>query len=114
MSLYGNSDELYCALLLIDVMWKVESLRDIILLLVEYGGILLKMMLFFLVVLYLFSFYAFQYLRADFEAIQLVPTDDEQDHAPGFNMYCGSLYACSASVANVGLRAGGGLGEVLA
>ena len=38
----------------------------------------------------------------------------DDDDGPDFNMYCGSLSECLGSTANIGLRAGGGLGEALA
>lgn len=71
----------------------------------------------FFVVLYFYSFLAFLSFREDFVNIGLpyyvANVDDDQDHNPDFNMYCDSLTKCLASVVNYGIRAGGGIGDVL-
>jgi len=62
-----------------------------------------------LVILHIFSFYAFLNFHEDFQAAA-GPDDDD---GPDFNMYCSSLSECLSSTTNIGLRAGGGLGEGL-
>jgi len=71
----------------------------------------------FFVVLYFYSFLAFLSFRDDFINIGLpvyvADLNSDQDHNPDFNMYCDSLTKCLASVVNYGIRAGGGIGDVL-
>jgi len=61
------------------------------------------------VLLYISSFFAFGTFREDYGHA----ADAEDDDGPDFNMYCGTLAQCLMSTANVGIRAGGGVGEAL-
>ena len=67
----------------------------------------------FLVVLYISSFYAFREFPGDFETIIDPDSWFYDKHAPDFFMYCGDLTQCFLSTTNVGIRAGGGLGEAI-
>ena len=63
----------------------------------------------FLVALYIFAFYAFNNFNDNFE------NDDDpgDDHANGFQLFCGNLQECLFTTVNIGIRSGGGLGENL-
>lgn len=61
-------------------------------------------LLLFFVMIYIFSFYAFMSFKDNYKA-----GDDYLD----FNLYCTTLIDCLMSTANYGVRAGGGIGDVL-
>jgi hypothetical protein len=106
-------DDFYNSILLIDILNKIPALGHIYSIFTEQAFSLISTLALFVVMLYISAFYAFQKFNGDFEAVK-DPDDWYYDkHAPDFNMYCGTLLQCMLSTTNVGIRAGGGLGEAL-
>jgi hypothetical protein len=113
ISIYSISDDFFCSLLLIDILNKIPALSHIYSIFTEQASSLMSTLALFLVMLYIAAFYSFLNFHEDFEAVK-DPDDWYYDkHAPDFNMYCGSLGSCFLSTANVGIRAGGGLGDAI-
>jgi len=102
-------NELLNALLLLDIVKKVPELSLIFDIFYEQRRSLAYTLAFCLVVLHIFAFWAFSSFSADFEHA----ADADDGDGPDFNMYCDTMLECLASTANLGLRAGGGLGEAL-
>jgi len=109
VSIGSLRNDLLNAVLLLDIVKKIPQLSQIFDIFYEQGSALGSTLALCLVVLHIFAFYAFLSFNEDFEHAA-GPDDDD---GPDFNMYCRSLGECLASTANVGLRAGGGLGEAL-
>lgn len=109
VSLGSLRSDLLNAVLLLDIVKKVPQLSQIFDIFYEQGRALGYTLALCLVVLHIFAFYAFLSFNENFEHA----ADADDDDGPDFNMYCSSLSQCLASTANVGLRAGGGLGEAL-
>lgn len=115
LSLWSNYDSgrLVSAFLLVDIIFKLPSLTNIMFILKENWETLLATFSFLLVVLYIFAFYAFGHFRDSYSHLEPGADQEEQDHAPGNNMYCETLARCFLSTLNYGVRAGGGVGDVL-
>jgi len=115
LSLWSNYDSgrIVNAFLLVDIIFKIQSLTNIMLILKENWQTLLATFSFLLVVLYIFAFYAFGSFRGTYGHLEPGADQAEQDHAPDNNMYCETLARCFLSTLNYGVRAGGGIGDVL-
>jgi hypothetical protein len=109
ISILSIGNNFFNAVLLIDIIKKIPSLKDIINILEENLHQIIPTLALFLVALYIFAFYAFISFDDAFES----DPDPGSDHAAGFQMYCDTLQHCLLSTVNVGIRSGGGLGENL-
>lgn len=114
ISVLSIGEDFFNSILLIDILNKIPALSHIYSIFTEQAFSLISTLALFLVMLYISAFFAFQHFNEDFEAIN-EPTDSwfNDKHAPDFFMYCETLTQCFLSTANVGIRAGGGLGESL-
>ncbi len=65
-------------------------------------------MILLFVVIYIYSYVAFRTLRDNY-----VNIDSSNDSNPDQSLYCRTLFECFTSTLNNGLRAGGGIGDVL-
>lgn len=112
ISVYSNSEsgKLFNALLLIDIINKIKTLNQVLSIFNENKIALISTLALFGVLLYICAFFAFQNFRSDFEHYGV---GDDEDHAPDFNMYCETLQMCLSTTINFGLRAGGGIGDLL-
>jgi hypothetical protein len=70
-------------------------------------------LLLFIVMLYIAAFISFQSFRETYKHVSDEASDYDDDHGPDFNMYCETLIRCLTSTINYGIRAGGGIGDVL-
>ena len=109
VSMVGISNNFFTALLLFDIIFKIPQLTQVLRVFEENSIHLLAVLGLFGVVLYVSAFFAFNTFRDHYEHA----TEEEPD-GPDFNMYCTDLVECLLSTANVGIRAGGGVGEALA
>ena len=65
-------------------------------------------MILLFVVIYIYSYIAFTIMRDSY-----LNADEASDENPDQNLYCRTLLECFTSTLNNGLRAGGGIGDVL-
>ena len=105
-----NDGNLFNALLLIDIINKIKTLSQVLSIFNENKIALASTLLLFAVLLYISSFIAFERFRTDFESAE----SPDDDNAPDFNLYCDTLVKCFSSTVNFGIRAGGGIGDVIA
>jgi len=112
ISFYGSSEngKLFNALLLIDIINKIKTLSQVLSIFNENKIALASTLLLFAVLLYISAFFAFERFRNDYESAK----SEDDDNAPDFNLYCDSLVKCFTSTVNFGIRAGGGIGDVIA
>jgi hypothetical protein len=61
------------------------------------------------VIVYIYAFIAFQILRDSYKN-----ADDDPSNPPEVSVYCATLLECFTSTLDLGLRSGGGIGDVLA
>jgi hypothetical protein len=111
-SIYASSDSgmLFNALLLLDIISKIKTLGAVLSIFNENKVALTSTMALFAVLLYICAFISFQNFRDDF--LHATPDMDDDDK-PDFNTYCDTLVKCLVIVSQLGLRSGGGLGDVL-
>lgn len=75
--------------------------------------------LFMLIVwIYIFAFLGFEYFHETFISVEILFHKNgtligESEDGPDFNTYCSTLRECLLSEVNVGMRAGGGVGDAL-
>jgi hypothetical protein len=87
ISILSIERDIFNAILLIDIIKKIPSLKDIINIINENLDQILPTLLLFLVALYIASFFAFNNFNEAFENDE----DPGSDHAAGFQMYCDTL-----------------------
>lgn len=90
-------------------MFKIQSLKQVLSVFNENKASLAATLALFMVVLYIAAFLVFNLYRADYEA---AAGPDDGD-GPDFNLYCDNLQNCMLSTINIGVRAGGGIGEAM-
>ena len=94
---------------MLDLIFKIDSLRQVLSVFNENKASLAATLALFVVCLYIAAFLVFNVYRADYEAAS-GPDDGD---GPDFNLYCDNLLDCMISTINVGVRAGGGIGEAM-
>jgi hypothetical protein len=94
-------DYKYTSFLLLDIMSRLEVLKEVVKVFTQNWKTLAYVMILMISLIFISSFLSFYYFRTDF-----VNND--------FNMYCETLTQCVTTTFNVGLRTGGGIGEALA
>tara|TARA_B110000285_G_C14844009_1_gene476709 strand:+ start:141 stop:479 length:339 start_codon:yes stop_codon:yes gene_type:complete len=109
---YANS------LLLLDLIKKVETLGQVILVITDNAIALSSTFVLFVVLLYFYSFLAFTYVRDDYKQNLNTGSNFYQNHAPvspggTYNMDCSTLINCLMSTTSFGMRSGGGVGDAL-
>eukprot|EP00744_Colponema_vietnamica_P004964 GILI01007336.1.p1 GENE.GILI01007336.1~~GILI01007336.1.p1 ORF type:complete len:878 (+),score=219.16 GILI01007336.1:344-2635(+) len=101
-SLLGYSVHVFFyALLLTDIVHRSDDLKNVLKSVTRNGLQLLITAALGLVVIYVYSLFGFYFFRSDYSSDADTP------------MFCETLWMCLASTINYGLRAGGGIGEVL-
>jgi len=110
VSVYASSENgmLFNALLLIDIINKIKTLSQVLSIFNENKIALASTLLLFGVMLYIAAFYSFITFRHDFGN-----STQEEDYDGDFQMYCRTLVECLTTTINIGIRAGGGLGDAL-
>jgi ABC-type tungstate transport system substrate-binding protein len=106
------------SILLLDLLNKVQTLGRIILVFTDNAVGLGSVGILFLVLLYLYAFFAFNYVRVDYKQNFNTGSNFYQNHAPvspggTYNMDCSTLTNCFISTASFGMRSGGGIGDAL-
>lgn len=109
LSACAIQENILSSLLLLDIICKLESLSQVLSVIVENRASLASTLALFAVCLYIAAFLVFNVYRADYEAAS-GPDDDD---GPDFNLYCDNLMHCMVSTITVGVRAGGGIGEAM-
>jgi hypothetical protein len=94
-----ESGMLFNALLLLDIINKIQTLGNVLSIFKDNAIALLSTLALFGVMLYIFAFVGFQSFRDHFDPEQQV--------------YCNTLSECIVTTINMGLRMGGGLGDAL-
>ena len=98
------------ALLLLDFMFKIKQLNVVFYVFIHNYQMILGVLCMLIIWIYIFAFLGFEYFHETF--IAAGPGVDEDDE-PDFNTYCNELKLCLFSEVNVGMRAGGGVGDAL-
>jgi len=106
-SISGVFNHILFSFLLLDIITKIPLLGGVTKAISQNYKQLLSTTLLLFVVIYIYSFVAFQLFRDDYI------NDTTPDEDPDFNNYCDSLYACFLTTLNNGVRMGGGIGEAL-
>ena len=91
------------SLVLLDILNKSPTMRDIIRSITLNYKQLLKTVLLTIIILYIYSFVAFSYFPQDFKH------DESQD----YKNYCNTLFMCFLSTLFNGIRSDGGIGDAL-
>lgn len=101
ISLYASREDglFWNTLLLLDIVNKIKTLNQVGSIFAENSVALLSTLALFGVLLYIYAFAGFAAFRSYYSADEGVP--------------CESLGACLLSTMNMGLRSGGGIGDVL-
>ena len=99
LSIYTNFELAVYALLLLDIITKIKTLTQVFSIFGEISQALASTAALFLVLLYIYSFLGFKSFRNFF---------DEEN-----NLNCETLTDCLVSTIDMGLRSGGGIGDVL-
>ncbi|KNC81973.1 hypothetical protein SARC_05737 [Sphaeroforma arctica JP610] len=99
----GNLVNDVLIILLFDLVFREDTLKNVIRSVTRNGVSILLTALLGLIVIYLFSIVGYVYLRDDF-TIQTANGEEE---------WCDSLLMCIVTTMNNGLRNGGGIGDVL-
>jgi hypothetical protein len=120
LSIFSNlPDNQYAnSLLLLDLIKKVETLGQVILVITDNALALSSTLVLFVVLLYYYSFLAFRYVRDDYRQNYNTGSNFYQNHAPvtpggTYNMDCSTLVNCLFSTTSFGMRSGGGVGDAL-
>ncbi|KAG8451031.1 hypothetical protein GDO86_003347 [Hymenochirus boettgeri] len=102
--------ELFYSILLFDLIYREETLFNVIKSVTRNGRSILLTALLALILVYLFSIVGFLFLKDDFilEVDRL--SEDEEDNS---ERACDTLLMCIVTVLNHGLRNGGGVGDIL-
>lgn len=106
------------SVLLLDILNKVQILGQVISVISDNIVGLGSVGILFLVLLYLYAFFAFTYVRTDYRQNFNTGSNDYQNHAPvspggTYNMDCSTLINCLMSTSSFGMRSGGGIGDAL-
>uniref|UniRef100_A0A8C2JUN9 Inositol 1,4,5-trisphosphate receptor n=1 Tax=Cyprinus carpio TaxID=7962 RepID=A0A8C2JUN9_CYPCA len=117
--------ELFYSILLFDLIYREETLFNVIKSVTRNGRSILLTAVLAIILVYLFSIVGFLFLRNDFimEVDRLASLDTELSCEFFFNVFveeednteraCDTLLMCIVTVLNHGLRNGGGVGDVL-
>uniref|UniRef100_A0A672P3E5 Inositol 1,4,5-trisphosphate receptor n=1 Tax=Sinocyclocheilus grahami TaxID=75366 RepID=A0A672P3E5_SINGR len=117
--------ELFYSILLFDLIYREETLFNVIKSVTRNGRSILLTAVLAIILVYLFSIVGFLFLRNDFimEVDRLAIPDTELSCEHFFNVFaeeednteraCDTLLMCIVTVLNHGLRNGGGVGDVL-
>ncbi|XP_051964558.1 inositol 1,4,5-trisphosphate receptor type 3-like isoform X4 [Xyrauchen texanus] len=105
--------ELFYSILLFDLIYREETLFNVIKSVTRNGRSILLTAVLAIILVYLFSIVGFLFLRNDFimEVDRLVIPDAEEEG--NTERACDTLLMCIVTVLNHGLRNGGGVGDVL-
>ncbi|XP_031422658.1 inositol 1,4,5-trisphosphate receptor type 3 isoform X2 [Clupea harengus] len=107
-------NELFYSILLFDLIYREETLFNVIKSVTRNGRSILLTALLALILVYLFSIVGFLYLKNDFimevDHLPNMDTDEDDDNT---ERACDTLLMCIVTVLNHGLRNGGGVGDVL-
>ena len=110
VSIIGVFNHICFSFLLLDVLSKIRNLEIVTRAVTNNYKQLLATTLLLGVVIYIYSFIAFSLFRDDYLNTDL--PEGRGDDAE-LNSYCDSLIHCFASTINNGIRAGGGIGEMI-
>eukprot|EP00743_Colponemidia_sp_Colp-15_P005611 GILK01006033.1.p1 GENE.GILK01006033.1~~GILK01006033.1.p1 ORF type:complete len:1199 (+),score=216.20 GILK01006033.1:264-3860(+) len=91
----------FYSLLLTDLIHRSDDLQNVLRAVTKNGKQLIMTSILGLCLIYVYSIFAFLWFKDDYQ---------EEDSAP---MYCDSLIYCFVSTIHYGLRAGGGIGDVI-
>nr|DBA33817.1 TPA: hypothetical protein GDO54_001448 [Pyxicephalus adspersus] len=102
--------ELFYSILLFDLIYREETLFNVIKSVTRNGRSILLTALLALILVYLFSIVGFLFLKDDFiMEVDRLPKDEDDDTERA----CDTLLMCIVTVLNHGLRNGGGVGDIL-
>ncbi|KAL2103757.1 hypothetical protein ACEWY4_000625 [Coilia grayii] len=111
--------EFFYSILLFDLIYREETLFNVIKSVTRNGRSILLTALLALILVYLFSIVGFLYLKNDFiMEVDPLPSmakehEEEEDESDNSESACDTLLMCIVTVLNHGLRNGGGVGDVL-
>jgi len=97
------------ALLLLDFMFKIKQLNVVFYVFIHNYEMIFGVLFMLIIWIYIFAFMGFEYFHTTFTSAGVEGTDDD----PDFNTFCSTLKECLFSEVNVGMRAGGGVGDAL-
>ncbi|KAL7671241.1 hypothetical protein ACOME3_006142 [Neoechinorhynchus agilis] len=106
--------EFFYSLLLLDVVYREDTLWNVIHCVIRNAKSVILTALFAVIIIYLFAICGYLFLQDDFvltvkeRGIEVVPSDSEKQERA-----CDTLRTCIITTLNKGLRNGGGIGDVL-
>lgn len=113
LSMYSNFPDdlgmLVNSFLMIDIVFKIKTLSNVMSIFAENKVALISVLGLFVVMLYIFAFFAFWSFREDYS--HSYESDNTFDY--NMQMYCSTLIQCFTTTAQYGIRAGGGVGDNL-
>ena len=104
LAIFALVNPFFYPFLLLDIIRRSDDLRNILKAITENSKQLGLTVVLGLIILYLFSVFGFLWLGEYFVT---------QEEGADMNTYCESLLDCFVSTINLGLRAGGGIGDFL-
>jgi hypothetical protein len=110
LSMIGVFYHTVFSFLLLDIVIKIPLLQSVVQAIVQNRKQLFYTMILLFVVIYIYSYIAFRVMRESYLNVDNIA--DGLDN-PDQNLYCRTLLECFTSTLNNGLRAGGGIGDVL-
>jgi hypothetical protein len=103
-----TSADYFTPFLLLDIIVKNATTRDVLMAVIVPANFLMWAFLFMMFIIYIFAFFIFLYYAAD--GIDSVPIADDTDAA---EIFCDTLWHCFLSSFGYGLRSGGGIGDFM-
>ena len=110
LSMIGVFYHTVFSFLLLDIVIKIPLLQSVVQAIVQNRKQLFYTMILLFVVIYIYSYIAFRVMRESYLNADNIANGMD---SPDQNLYCRTLLECFASTLNNGLRAGGGIGDVL-
>ncbi|RNA42187.1 inositol 1-4-5-trisphosphate receptor isoform X1 [Brachionus plicatilis] len=102
--------ELFYSLLLLDVVYREETLLNVIRCVTKNAKSVLLTAVFAVILIYLFSICGFLFIRDDF-VVEIQPKGELESDS--VEKSCETLFMCIITTLSMGLRNGGGIGDVL-
>lgn len=108
LSILGIYYHTIFSFLLLDIVIKIPILQSVMQAIVQNRKQLFYTLILLSVVIYIYSYIAFMEMRDSY-----ISSDTDKGSMPEHNNYCRTLLECFTSTLNNGLRASGGIGDVL-
>jgi inositol 1,4,5-triphosphate receptor type 1 len=105
LAILGWYNPFFYAVMMLDILRRSETLKNVLLVITKNKKSLLLTVVLLVIFVYIFGVWGFALLR---QYYMESPGDEYQ-----LNTYCDTLFNCVASSLSLGIRAGGGIGDVI-